>query len=141
MSKILFYAMTGEKLCFLHVLMNAVDLAGKGHEVKVIFEGRSVALAPQLDEEKNPLFLRAREAGLIAGVCRACAKQFGVDERVEAIGLRAVQLWRLRGRGLPGATAQRGARAKPQPTERSQQEQAQQPESSKRLGHGRALRT
>ena len=87
MSKILFYAMTGEKLCFLHVLMNAVDLAGKGHEVKVIFEGRSVALAPQLDEEKNPLFLRAREAGLIAGVCRACAKQFGVDEKAEAIGL------------------------------------------------------
>ena len=87
MSNILFYAMTGEKLCFLHVLMNAVDLAGKGHEVKVIFEGRSVALAPQLDEEKNPLFLRAREAGLIAGVCRACAKQFGVDEKVEAIGI------------------------------------------------------
>ena len=29
----------------------------------------------------------ALEAGLIAGVCRACAKQFGVDERVEAIGL------------------------------------------------------
>ena len=82
-----FYAMTGEKLCFLHVLMNAVDLTGKGHEVKVIFEGRSVALAPQLDEEKNPLYLRAREAGLIAGVCRACAKQFSVDERVEAIGL------------------------------------------------------
>ena len=54
MSKILFYAMTGEKLCFLHVLMNAVDLAGKGHEVKVIFEGRSVALAPSLMKKRIP---------------------------------------------------------------------------------------
>ena len=34
MSKILFYAMTGEKLCFLHVLMNAVDLAGEGMKSK-----------------------------------------------------------------------------------------------------------
>ena len=90
MSKVLFYAMSGEKLCFLHVLMNAVDLAGKGNEVKVIFEGKSVVLAPQLDEEKNPLFQKARDAGLIAGVCRACAKQFGVDEKAEAIGLTLI---------------------------------------------------
>ncbi len=87
MSKVLFYAMRGEKMCFLHVLMNAVDLAGKGHEVKVIFEGKSVALAPQLADEKNPLYLKAREAGVIAGVCRACAMQFEVAAEVERVGL------------------------------------------------------
>ena len=87
MKKVLFYAMTGDKLCFLHVLMNALDLSGKGNEVKVIFEGKSVALAPQLAEEKNPLFEKARAAGLIAGVCKVCAGQFGVAEKVEAIGL------------------------------------------------------
>lgn len=87
MSKVLFYAMRGEKMCFLHVLMNALDLREKGHEVKVIFEGRSVVLAPQLADEKNPLYLKAREAGLIAGVCRGCALQFEVAAEVERIGL------------------------------------------------------
>jgi hypothetical protein len=34
MKKILFYAMTGEKMCFQHVLMNALDQHNSGHEVK-----------------------------------------------------------------------------------------------------------
>ena len=48
MKKILFYAMTGEKMCFLHILMNAIDLTAAGNEVKVIFEGASVKLALKL---------------------------------------------------------------------------------------------
>ena len=44
MKKILFYAMTGEKMCFQHVLMNALDLHNSGYEVKIIFEGASVKL-------------------------------------------------------------------------------------------------
>ena len=46
-----------------------------------------MALAPQLADEKNPLYLKAREAGLIAGVCRACAMQFEVADEVERVGL------------------------------------------------------
>ncbi len=87
MKKILFYAMTGEKSCLLHVLMNAVDLHAKGHEVKVIFEGRSVAMAPQLAEENNPHFVKAKENGLLAGICLACAKMLNVFEAAEATGL------------------------------------------------------
>jgi hypothetical protein len=44
MKKVLFYAMTGEKSCFQHVLMNAIDLAADGMDVKIIFEGASVKL-------------------------------------------------------------------------------------------------
>ena len=44
MKEILFYAMTGEKMCFQHVLMNALDLHKDGFEVKIIFEGASVKL-------------------------------------------------------------------------------------------------
>lgn len=87
MKKILFYAMTGEKSCLLHVLMNAVDLHAKGHEIKVIFEGRSVVMAPQLAEENNPHFVKAKENGLLAGICLACAKMLNVFEAAEATGL------------------------------------------------------
>ncbi|MEA5014851.1 MAG: hypothetical protein VB099_09850 [Candidatus Limiplasma sp.] len=87
MSKVLFYAMTGEKVCLLHVLMNAVDLFQKGDEVRIIFEGKFVIWPVQLQEEKNPLYSKALEGGLIAGVCLTCAKQFEVQEKIEALGL------------------------------------------------------
>ncbi len=73
MNRYLFYAMRAEKMCFLHVLMNAIDLAEAGHEVRVVFEGEACKLPPQLDEEKNKLFLKAGELGLIAGACRVCS--------------------------------------------------------------------
>lgn len=87
MRKILFYAMNGEKTCFQHVLMNAVDLAAEGHEVKIIFEGASVKLPALLAEENNPLYLKAREKGLIAGICLACSKMLGVYEQNQKVGL------------------------------------------------------
>lgn len=87
MKKILFYGMSGEKRCFLHVLLNAAQLHENGAEVKVIFEGASVKLAPVFEEERNPVYLKVREAGLIAGVCLACSKMLGALEAVEKTGL------------------------------------------------------
>jgi hypothetical protein len=87
MSRFLFYAMQGEKMCFAHILMNALDLSAAGHEVKIIFEGASVKLAPVLEEEKNALYVKARDKGLIAGVCKACSHVLGVLKAVEATGL------------------------------------------------------
>jgi hypothetical protein len=87
MKKVLLYAMNGEKMCFQHVLLNALDIHEEGGEVKIIFEGPSVKLVPVFEEEKHPLYLKAKEAGLIAGVCFACSKVMGVLEGVEASGL------------------------------------------------------
>ena len=87
MKKVLFYGMTGEKSCFMHVLLNAMDLHQAGHEVKVIFEGASVKLPGKFADEKNPVFLKAKDAGLIAGICLACSKTLGVYEENEALGL------------------------------------------------------
>lgn len=87
MDKILFYAMTGEKMCFTHILLNALDLHEEGKEVKIIFEGASVKLVPVFEEENYPLYLKAKEKGLIAGVCLACSKVMGVYEDVEKSGL------------------------------------------------------
>ncbi len=87
MKKILFYAMTGEKMCFQHIFLNAIDLQAAGYEVKIIFEGASVKLLPQFHKEKNPLYLKARELELIAGVCLACSRVMGVYDENKETGL------------------------------------------------------
>lgn len=87
MNKVLFYAMNGDKMCFLHVLLNALDLSEGGAEVKIIFEGPSVKLPALLNEEKNKLYLKALDSGLIAGICLACSRALGVYEANAALGL------------------------------------------------------
>ena len=87
MDKYLFYGMTGEKMCFQHILLNALDLAGSGKEVKIIFEGASVKLVPVFEEEGNPLYKKAKQSGIIAGICSACSKVMGVYEANAASGL------------------------------------------------------
>ena len=80
MEKYLFYVMRGQKMCFVHVLLNALDLAEAGNEVKIIFEGESVTLPIILEEEKFGLYLKAKEKNLFAGVCYACSVQLDVLE-------------------------------------------------------------
>ncbi len=87
MGKVLLYAMQGEKMCFMHVMLNALDLAEAGEEVKVVFEGLSVKLPPVLAQEENPLYAQLLEKDLIAGVCKACSASLGVLEEIEELGL------------------------------------------------------
>lgn len=87
MTKTLFYAMNGEKMCFQHVLLNALQLAGAGGQVKIIFEGSSVKLPSILTAEGNKLYQKALEADLIDGVCLACSRMLGVYEANVALGL------------------------------------------------------
>ncbi len=85
-EKYLFYAMEGAEMCFQHVLLNALDLKADGYEVQIVFEGASVKLPPLL-AEKNPLYKKALEQGIITGVCKACAKSLGVLEEIEKLEL------------------------------------------------------
>ena len=87
MKKILFYGMTGEKMCFQHILLNALDLHSAGNEVKIIFEGASVKLVAVFEKENNPLYKKAKEEGIVAGVCLACSKVMDVYEQNIASGL------------------------------------------------------
>lgn len=80
MEKYLFYVMRGQKMCFVHVLLNALELAEAGNEVKIILEGESVTLPKILEEEKFGLYLKAKEKNLFVGVCYACSVQLGVIE-------------------------------------------------------------
>lgn len=87
MKKVLFYGMTKEKMCFQHILMNALDLHQANAQVQVIFEGASVTLIPVFEAEKNALYLQCKELGLIAGACLACSKMLQVYDEVVASGL------------------------------------------------------
>ncbi len=87
MNKFVIYAMRSEEMCFMHVLLNALDLKERGDEVKIVFEGSSVTLIPVFEEKKLPLYLKVKEAGLIAGACRACSATLGVLEDVQKAGL------------------------------------------------------
>ncbi|CDZ75175.1 Hypothetical protein ING2D1G_1035 [Peptoniphilus sp. ING2-D1G] len=86
-KKILFYGMTKEKMCFNHILLNALDLSEAGFEVKIIFEGGSVTLVENFEKENTGPYKKVKEKGLIAGICFACSKALGVLEANEKSGL------------------------------------------------------
>lgn len=86
-KKFLIYAMEGEKMCFLHALMNAKQLKEAGHEVKIVLEGAACKLIGPLEEEKNRLYMTFKEDKTIAGVCLACSKVLGVYEENLASGI------------------------------------------------------
>lgn len=86
-KRYLFYAMRSEKTCFQHVLLNALQLAESGAEVRIIFEGESVRLPSVLEKDRHPLYLKACERGLIVGICKACSQMLGVLEDNRALNL------------------------------------------------------
>ena len=46
MKKFALFVFNGDPMCFIHVLLNALDMKSKGHEAKIIIEGSSVRLVP-----------------------------------------------------------------------------------------------
>ena len=103
MKKFALFAFNGDPMCFIHVLINALDLREKGHDCVLVIEGSSVKLCSLLTDgagweefrNDNPRmyklisenFALVREAGIISCVCRACATQLGALDAVEAAGL------------------------------------------------------
>ncbi len=84
------YAFNGELMCFIHVLLNALDMDQKGKSPLIVIEGAAVALVPELEKENCPfhgLYNKAKAAGLIDGVCKACSAKLGVLKDVKASGL------------------------------------------------------
>ncbi len=91
MKKILLCAFNGEIMCFVHVLLNALDFAARGYETAVVVEGSAVKAVPEVAAADHPmhgLYVEVKKADLLHGVCRACSIKFGVLEAVEKEGLR-----------------------------------------------------
>ena len=88
--KVAFVAFQGEAMCFAHVLLNALDMAEKGHEVKVIFEGAATKQIAELNDASKPfaqLYAQVKEKGLVAAVCKACAAKMKSLDAAQAQGL------------------------------------------------------
>ena len=80
MQKFALFVFNGDPLCFIHVLLNALDMKAKGHEAEIILEGASVKLVAELGTPGfflTGLWKKCLEAGLVAGVCKACAAKLG----------------------------------------------------------------
>ena len=86
-SKVLFITFRGERSCVQHGLLNVLDMDSKDIEVRLILEGESTRLVRNMEESRQPLYMRVKERGLIAGICRACSQQMGVLEFNETVGL------------------------------------------------------
>ena len=91
MKKTAIFAFKGNPICFVHVLLNAIDLHDNGNEVKVVLEGEATKLIIDLGKAGHPLnvlYVKVRDLGLIDAVCRACAIKMGVLETAVAEGFR-----------------------------------------------------
>ena len=89
-KKIALFAFNGDPMCFVHVLLNALDMKTRGYDVKLVIEGAATGLIPDLASGASPLaglFNKVREARLISAVCKACSAKMNVLDKVAAAGL------------------------------------------------------
>ncbi len=92
-KKLALFAFNGEPMCFVHVLLNALDMQSRGYDVKLIIEGSATRLVKLLAEPDAPfaeLYQKVKDAGLVDAVCRACAAKMGTLQDAESQNLPLV---------------------------------------------------
>ncbi len=86
MKKTALFVFTGDPVCFIHVLLNGLDMTAKGMQARIVVEGAATALLPQLAEPQHPLhklWEQAKSEGIVTGVCKGCSQKMGtLDEAV-----------------------------------------------------------
>ena len=50
MKKVALFAFNGDPMCFIHVLLNALDMHANGVETKIVLEGAATQLITELDK-------------------------------------------------------------------------------------------
>ncbi len=55
MNKTAIFAFRGSSICFVHVLLNAIDLHDRGRAVKIILEGEEKKLIIELRKQEHHL--------------------------------------------------------------------------------------
>ncbi len=90
MKKFALFVFNGDPMCFIHVLLNALDMKEKGYESRIVIEGSATKLLPDLDRPDNALhklWEKVKEVGLVDGVCKACSNKLGTLEAAKEQGL------------------------------------------------------
>jgi hypothetical protein len=87
------FAFRGDPMCFIHVLLNSLDLHGKGMGGKIILEGEAVKLVKDMINKGhflNKLYSKAKEQKLIIGACKACSTKLEVRDIIEAENIQLI---------------------------------------------------
>lgn len=85
-KKVAVFAFNGDPMCFMHALLNVLEMKDKGHDVKLIIEGSATGQVKELAEPGKPfanLYERAKTEGLIDCVCKACSNKMGALESAQ----------------------------------------------------------
>jgi hypothetical protein len=88
--KIMLYVFNGDPMCFIHVLLNALDMQARDFECRIVVEGAATRLIPELagpDHPLNKLWEKTKAAGLVEGVCKACSQKMGTLAAAQEQGL------------------------------------------------------
>ena len=90
MARYALVAFNGEAMCFAHVLLNALDMHARGHDVVVVIEGSATWQVAELADPKKPFadaWNKVKQAGLVKAVCQACSAKMGALEAARQQGL------------------------------------------------------
>ena len=101
-KKYAIFAFKGETMCFVHALLNALDMKKQGHDVKLIVEGTATRLIKELSDPKKPfanLYEKTKREGLIEGVCKACAAKTLISRKRQGAGVLTPR-WYVRTSGI-----------------------------------------
>ncbi len=91
--KTVLFAFRGDPMCFIHVLLNAIDLHERGREGKIVIEGEAITLVAEMALDSHflhALYAQAKDLGLIDAVCQACATKLGALEDIKLENLPLV---------------------------------------------------
>lgn len=92
-KKKVIFGFRGDPMCFIHVLLNGIDLHERGLGGEIVVEGDAVALLPKIAVTEHvlyPLLQKAQKLQIIHGACRACSIKLGVAEEIEKEGIALV---------------------------------------------------
>lgn len=90
MKKAALFVFNGDPVCFIHVLLNGLDMKAKGMDSRIVVEGAATALLPVLAKPENPLhklWEKAKSEGIVEGVCKGCAHKMGTVDAAVSQGL------------------------------------------------------
>ncbi len=89
-SKTVLFAFRGDPMCFVHVLLNGIDLNERGQEGLIIIEGDAVTLVPEMARPGHflsDLFQKAKNLNILHGACKACSTKLKVAEAIQETGI------------------------------------------------------
>ncbi|HKL00641.1 MAG TPA: cytoplasmic protein [Desulfotignum sp.] len=89
-KNVVLFAFRGDPMCFIHVLLNGIDLHERGRHGLIVLEGDAVTLVEKMAKPDHFLskpFQKAKSLGIIHGACKACSAKLKATEAVKKEGI------------------------------------------------------